>query len=91
MLFLAALLVSSGSVRFIFFPELESNSIRASLEFPVGTPFNTTKAAADRIVEAAYIVNEQVGGTSFRAMSVTIGGRSRTSGGPGGGGSRAGS
>ena len=86
MLFLAALLVSSGSVRFIFFPELESNSIRASLEFPVGTPFNTTKAAAERIVEAAYIVNEQVGGTSFRAMSVTIGGRSRTSGGPGGGG-----
>lgn len=86
MLFLAALLVSSGSVRFIFFPELESNSIRASLEFPVGTPFNTTKAAAERIVDAAYTVNEQVGGTSFRAVSVTIGGRSRTSGGPGGGG-----
>ncbi|MAD07595.1 MAG: heavy metal resistance protein CzcA [Gammaproteobacteria bacterium] len=86
MLFLAAVLVSSGSVRFIFFPELEATSIRASLEFPVGTPFNTTKAAAERIADAAYTVNEQVGGTSFRAVSVTIGGRSRTSGGPGGGG-----
>ena len=53
---------------FIFFPELESNSIRASLEFPVGTPFNTTKAAAERIVDAAYTVNEQVGGTSFRSQ-----------------------
>ena len=86
MLFLAGLLVSSGAVRFIFFPELESNSIRANLEFPVGTPFNTTKAAAERIVDAAYSVNEDVGGTSFQAVSVTIGGRSRTGGGPGGGG-----
>ena len=86
MLFLAGLLVSSGAVRFIFFPELESNSIRANLEFPVGTPFNTTKAAAERIVDAAYSVNEEVGGTSFQAVSVTIGGRSSTGGGPGGGG-----
>ena len=85
MLMLAGALVSSGSVRFIFFPELESNSIRATLEFPVGTPFNTTKAAAERIVNAAYVVNENVGGTSFKAVSVTIGGRSRTGGGPGGG------
>ncbi len=86
MLFLAGMLVSSGAVRFIFFPELESNSIRANLEFPVGTPFNTTKAAAERIVDAAYSVNEDVGGTSFQAVSVTIGGRSSTGGGPGGGG-----
>lgn len=86
MLFLAGLLVSTGAVRFIFFPELESNSIRANLEFPVGTPFNTTKAAAERIVDAAYSVNEEVGGTSFQAVSVTIGGRSSTGGGPGGGG-----
>ena len=86
MLLLAGLLVSSGAVRFIFFPELESNSIRANLEFPVGTPFNTTKAAAERIVDAAYSVNEEVGGTSFQAVSVTIGGRSSTGGGPGGGG-----
>ncbi|HCY04536.1 MAG TPA: AcrB/AcrD/AcrF family protein, partial [Gammaproteobacteria bacterium] len=64
----------------------ESNSIRANLEFPVGTPFNTTKAAAERIVDAAYSVNEDVGGTSFQAVSVTIGGRSSTGGGPGGGG-----
>ena len=85
MLMLAGALVSSGSVRFIFFPELESNSIRATLEFPVGTPFNTTKAAAERIVNAAYVVNENVGGTSFKAVSVTIGGRSRTGGGPGSG------
>ena len=42
--------------------------------------------AAKRIVNAAYTVNENVGGTSFKAVSVTIGGRSQTGGGPGGGG-----
>ena len=86
MLVIAGMLVANGSVRFIFFPELESDSIRATLEYPVGTPFNTTKAAAERIVDAAYAVNENVGGSSFKAVSVTIGGRSSTSGGPGGGG-----
>ena len=51
-LLLAGSLISSGAVRFIFFPDLESDSIRASLKFPVGTPFETTETAARRIVSA---------------------------------------
>lgn len=85
LLVMAGALMASGAVRFIFFPDLESNSIRASLNFPVGTPFRTTELAANRIIEAAYRVNDANNGTAFRAISATIGGTSRTSGGPGGG------
>ena len=86
-LFSAVVLLGTGAVRFIFFPDLESNSIRASLQFPVGTPFQTTKNATDRLIDAAYRVNEEVGGTSFKALNVTVGGRNSSRGGPGGGSS----
>ena len=85
MLVAAGSLISSGAVRFIFFPALDSNSIRASLTFPVGTPFETTEAAAKRIIEAAYRVNNANGGTAFKAISSTIGGATRSGGGPEGG------
>ena len=85
-LVLAIGLVAGGAVRFVFFPSLESNTMRANLSFPVGTPFAVTRSAAEQIVEAAHRVNEEVGATSFTSMSVTIGGQSRTGGGPGGGG-----
>ena len=87
LLFVAGFLLSTGVVRFIFFPELESNRMRADLEFPVGTPFEVTRAAAERLVDAAYAANEEVGGTSFRSVSATIGGSINTGGGPDGGSS----
>ena len=80
----AVFLVANGDVRFIFFPALESNRMRADLEFPVGTPFEVTRAAAERLVDAAYATNGEVGGTSFRSISATIGGRINTGGGPAG-------
>ena len=81
----ALALLMFGYVRFIFFPQLESDRLRADLEFPVGTPFEVTRAAAERLVDAAYATNEEVGGTSFRSVSATIGGTINTGGGPGGG------
>ena len=51
----------------------------------MGTPFRTTELAANRIIEAAYHVNEANNGTAFSAISATIGGASRAGGGPGGG------
>lgn len=87
LLILAGALMATGAVRFIFFPALESNVIRATVEFPVGTPFSSTRSATERMVTAAETVNQKVGGTSFESVSVTIGGRSRTGGGPGGSGS----
>ena len=86
MLLAAALaLLAFGYVRFIFFPDLESDRLRADLEFPVGTPFEVTRTAAERLVDAAYATNAEVGGTSFRSVSATIGGTINTGGGPGGG------
>lgn len=85
MLMAAGALVSSGAVRFIFFPDLDSNSIRATLTFPVGTPFETTEKAAQRIIDAAYQVNDANDGTAFKAISSTIGGSTRGGGGPEGG------
>lgn len=86
LLVLAGSLVTTGAVRFIFFPALEANSIRATVEFPVGTPFESTKSAADRLVEAANTVNASLDGAAFESISVTIGGKTRTGGGPSGGG-----
>ncbi|MDG1441746.1 MAG: efflux RND transporter permease subunit [Pseudomonadales bacterium] len=85
LLILAGSLVTSGAIRFIFFPDLESSSIRATVEFPVGTPFESTKSAADRLVAAANAVNAELDGVAFESISVTIGGQTRTGGGPGGG------
>ncbi len=85
MLAVAIGLLGSGAVRFIFFPSLEADYMRAEIEFPIGTPFAVTQQAAERIVAGAYQVNENVGGTSFKSVSVTIGGRISSGGGPGGG------
>ena len=82
LLAVAGLLLGTGQVRFFFFPSLESNQLRADLEFPVGTPFEVTRAAAEQLVAAAHRTNEQVGGTSFRSVAVTIGGAA-SGGGPG--------
>jgi multidrug efflux pump subunit AcrB len=87
LLVLAGLLLTSGAVRFIFFPALEANSIRATLEFPIGTPFESTQVAANRIVAAANLVNARLDGYAFESVSLTVGGLSRSAGGPGGGNS----
>ncbi len=84
LLAVAATLMLSGTVRFLFFPTLESDGMRADVEFPVGTPFAVTHAAAETLAAAARAVNEDVGGTSMRALSVTVGGRPREFDGPGG-------
>ena len=83
LLVVALALMTTGAVRFIFFPSLEADFVRADLDFPVGTPFPVTEAAARKLVAAAHAVNEQVGGTSFRSVNVTVGGRINKGGGPG--------
>jgi multidrug efflux pump subunit AcrB len=83
LLVLAGTLVSSGAVRFIFFPALEANTIRATVEFPIGTPFESTQVAANRMVDAANAVNARLDGVAFESISVTIGGQTRSGGGPG--------
>lgn len=45
-------LVASGHVRFVFFPRVQAETARASLEMPAGTPFEVTQSHVDRMGEA---------------------------------------
>jgi multidrug efflux pump subunit AcrB len=45
--------LTSGAVRFVFFPEIEGNTVQARLVLPAGTAVPRTLAEAERIAEAA--------------------------------------
>ena len=81
----SASLLVSGAVRFIFFPFIESDRLRADIAFPIGTPFEITRSAAEHMVGAAHAVNADMNDTAFESVSVTIGGQTSTAGGPAGG------
>ncbi len=42
-------LVSSGHVRFVFFPRVQAETAMATLEMPAGTPFEITQSHIDRM------------------------------------------
>ena len=44
-------IVSAGHVRFIFFPRVQSEVARVSLEMVEGTPFEVTQKHIDRITD----------------------------------------
>ncbi|MBP8130266.1 MAG: efflux RND transporter permease subunit [Candidatus Hydrogenedentes bacterium] len=45
-------LVDTGVVKFVMFPEIDGNALSASVEFPNGTPVETTAAAVERMEQA---------------------------------------
>ncbi|MFK7992738.1 MAG: efflux RND transporter permease subunit [Granulosicoccus sp.] len=45
-------LVSSGHIRFIFFPRVQAETARATLEMPAGTSFDVTQSHVERMGEA---------------------------------------
>ena len=83
-LVIPVLLLTTGIVRFIFFPVLESDNVSAELVFPVGTPFEITEEAADRVYRSALQVNADTNNTAFAAITRSVGGRLQSGGGPGG-------
>ncbi len=80
-------LLSNGHVRFIFFPQIEGNTVSASLTMPDGTPFERTNAAIDRMTAAALAVADDVrdetGEELFVAVTATSGGVVSSRNGPG--------
>ncbi len=69
------LLVGSEAVRVILF-DAEMNppeNVQVDLRLPAGTPFGTTLAAAEQVVDAAYTMNEQLPGESIEAVSILAG------------------
>lgn len=59
-LIVTAAMLPSGWVRFVFFPNVPSDTIRATLELPVGTSYKITHAYAERINNAAITLNEEL-------------------------------
>jgi len=52
-------LVMAGHVRFVFFPRVQAETARASLEMPRGTPFETTRTHIERMAEAARVLQQR--------------------------------
>lgn len=52
--------VRAGIVPFIIFPKLDSNSIRAKVAFPDGTPIAITEAATRQIETALWQLNDEL-------------------------------
>jgi multidrug efflux pump subunit AcrB len=59
-LIVTAAMLPSGWVRFVFFPNVPSDTIRATLEMPVGTSYKITHAYAERINNAAITLNDEL-------------------------------
>ena len=80
-------LLSNGHVRFIFFPQIEGNSISATLTMPEGTPFDRTDAAIRQMTVAAEKVaseaRDETGEELFVSITATSGGLASSGGGPG--------
>jgi len=56
-------LIPSGLLRVVFFPNVPSDFLRITLDMPQGTPYRVTHAYAQRIADAAEVMNEK-----FRAQ-----------------------
>jgi len=88
-------IMQGGYVRFVFFPQIEGDTLRASLTMPEGTPFEVTEAATQKLVDALERLRGDVdvligdpAHSIFTTTAVTIG---QTSSGGGGGPRGAGS
>ena len=71
----ALALLATGMVPFVAFSGNSGarTNIRADLYLPVGTPFATTLATADRVADAAAALDDAFGGTTVRGVSVFVG------------------
>jgi len=71
----AIFLLYSGAVKIILVDHHRnvSNNIKAELFFPVGTPFDLTKIAAERVAQAAWQTADQLEGESIKSVSVIVG------------------
>lgn len=86
---LAQGIFAGGIVRFIFFPQVESDRITVNLEMPTGTPFEITEGYARQIYDAGRQMERDALNISddkitekglIEAISYTVGSQSNRSG-----------
>ncbi|NCP64816.1 MAG: efflux RND transporter permease subunit [Paraglaciecola sp.] len=75
LLLVTAGVLSGGHIRFIFFPTVEGDEIKVSLEMPAGTPYAQTEYAMQRVISALDTAVGEQGSGLYRSLSVTVGGR----------------
>jgi multidrug efflux pump subunit AcrB len=75
-------LITSGWTRFIFFPRIPSETVRASLTLPAGTPFEVTNKYIIDMADKARILQEKYkepdGSSVIMNILATTGGRGGT-------------
>ncbi len=71
----ALVLMRSEAVQVVYFDDMinASDDLQVDLTLPVGTPFATTLATAERFVDAAQRINGQSAGTPIESISVMAG------------------
>ncbi|MEM1442822.1 MAG: efflux RND transporter permease subunit, partial [Verrucomicrobiota bacterium] len=69
--------ISSGHIKFIFFPEVETDIINAKVRMAEGVSYDTTEAAVKRIESAAFLLDQKFeskdGGSVVRHMLASVG------------------
>lgn len=72
-------LLSTGHLKFFFFPRVESDSVTVRLDMPIGTPVEVTEKYAIRINKAGEAVkaefNDRFGPGTVRNLLMTVGGQ----------------
>lgn len=86
--------VQGGYVRFVFFPQIEGDTLQATVTMPKGTPFEVTQKAAQTVIDALEQLRADMDALTpdgtpsiFTTTSVTIGQQTSQGGGPRGGSS----
>ena len=76
---LAFIFLTSGTIRFVFFPQIEGDEINVTLEMQPGTPFEVTQRYAMRIMDAAektrqdYDANMPDGESAYKNIALRVG------------------
>ena len=75
LMLLALVLVRTDAVRVIVYDDASDvgEEIKVDLYLPVGSPFEVTREAAERVAAAAYRVDEQLPGDPLSEISVLVG------------------
>ena len=71
----ALVLMRSEAVQVIYFDDMinASDDLQVDLTLPIGTPFETTLATAERFVDAVELINGQSAGTPVESISIMAG------------------
>ena len=87
--FITMTLVSTGTIRFIFLPNIEADKVEIKVDMPIGTPYDITKNTMNTIEDHIDDVRENLEKDDtkiFKSLTTNIGEINNQGGGPEGNG-----